>query len=87
MPSSESLHSSLLRQGIWTSYLIGWVCESERGLDWADDHTIEVDQQPSASIANYRCKAKLAVGIPDGIVSGVLLKLLLHQQVATPGDY
>jgi hypothetical protein len=42
---------------------------------------------PSTSIVHYRHGAKLADGIPDGIVSSAFLKFLLHQQVATPGDY
>jgi hypothetical protein len=40
----------------------------------------------SASIATYRHQAKPAVGIPDGIVSDVLLIFPLHQRVTKPGD-
>jgi hypothetical protein len=41
----------------------------------------------SESIVHYRHGAKLADGIPDGIVSSALLKFPLHQQVTRPGDY
>jgi hypothetical protein len=39
-----------------------------------------------SSIAIYRHQAKLAVGIPDGIVSIGFLKLYLRQWVKKPGD-
>jgi hypothetical protein len=39
------------------------------------------------AIALCRHKAKLDVGISDGIVSSALLELALHQRVTTPGDY
>jgi hypothetical protein len=35
----------------------------------------------------YRHKAKLADGIPDGIMSAAPQKFTLHQIVTTPGDY